>query len=75
MEHPSRSHIKRLKIGALIVAVGTVPLLIYGMVGPKDGNPVGLGLLMWLSWLIGGVLVIWGIIGGLIAYLRRDHGL
>ena len=73
MEHPSQSHIKRLKIGGLIVAAGTVPLLIYVMVGPKDGNPIGLGLLMWLSWLVGGVVVIWGVIGGLIAYLGRDR--
>ena len=73
MDHPQQSYIKRLKIGALIVAVGTVPLLIYVMVGPKDGNPIGLGLLMWLSWLTGGVLLAWGGIGGLMAYLGRGH--
>jgi hypothetical protein len=65
------AHAKKLKIGGLIVAVGTLPLLGYVLLGPKDGNPVGLGILMWLSWLIGGALLIWGTIGTVVSHLRK----
>jgi hypothetical protein len=57
------THAKRAKIGLAVAVGGTVPLLLYIVLGPKDGNPIGLGLLMLLSWLIGAVLVIWSIVG------------
>jgi len=65
------AHAKKLKVGGLIVAAGTLPLLVYVLLGPKDGNPVGLGILMWLSWLMGGALLIWGTIGTLVSHLRK----
>ena len=67
-------HTKRLKIGGVIFFVGTAPLLLYVMFGPKDGNPVGLGILMWLSWLVGGALLIWGFGGVLLSYFRDKRG-
>jgi hypothetical protein len=63
---------RRVKIGAMIIGAGTVPLLIYVLIGPKDGNPIGLGLLMWLSWLVGGALAAAGLIGGAIARFRGN---
>ncbi len=33
-------------IGLGIIGVSVAPLLLYVIFGPKDGNPVGLGLLM-----------------------------
>lgn len=40
--HPGR----RILIGSLVLgAVGTAPLLLYVLFGPKNGNPIGLGLL------------------------------
>lgn len=51
---------KMLKLGAGILVIGTLPLLIYVLVGPEDGNPIGLGLLMMVSWLLGGVFVLVG---------------
>jgi hypothetical protein len=54
-------------IGVAVAVVGSVPLILYVMVGPRDGNPVGLGLLMWLSWLVGAVLTAWGVIGLVVA--------
>jgi hypothetical protein len=54
---------KRALTGLAVAVGGTVPLLLYIVFGPKDGNPIGLGLLMLLSWLIGAVLVIWSIVG------------
>ncbi|NGY05200.1 hypothetical protein [Solimonas terrae] len=53
-----------MKIGAVIAALGTAPLLLYIIFGPSDGNPIGLGLLAWASWLVGGVVIV-------VALLRR----
>jgi hypothetical protein len=64
---------RRAKLGGKIVAAGTLPLLIYVLVGPSDGNPVGLGLLMCLGWLVGGGLAIIGLIGAVIARFRGDR--
>ena len=61
------THAKRAMIGVAVAVVGSVPLILYVMVGPRDGNPVGLGLLMWLSWLVGAVLIAWGVIGLVVA--------
>jgi hypothetical protein len=61
------THAKRAKIGVAVAVVGSVPLILYVMLGPRDGNPVGLGLLMALSWLVGAVLTAWGVIGLVVA--------
>lgn len=58
---------KILKTGGVIIAAGTVPLLLYIIFGPADGNPIGLGLLMWASWLIGGICVVIALIKRLFA--------
>lgn len=54
--------------GLLVLNVGTAPLLLYIVVGPHDGPGVGLGLLMavWLSWIIGIVLLL----GAAVSFLR-----
>ena len=61
------THAKRAMIGVAVAVVGSVPLILYVMVGPRDGNPIGLGLLMGFSWLVGAVLIAWGVIGLLAA--------
>ena len=61
------THAKRAKIGVAVAVVGSIPLILYMMVGPRDGNPIGLGLLMSLCWLVGAVLIAWGAIGVVIA--------
>jgi hypothetical protein len=38
-----------VKIGCTLLALGTGPLLLYVIFGPKDGNPIGLGLLFFFS--------------------------
>lgn len=58
---------KTLKTGIGIITVGTVPLLLYVMFGPADGNPIGLGLLAWASWLVGGICVVIALIARLFA--------
>jgi len=34
------------KAGCLLLAIGILPILLYSWLGPADGNPIGLGLLM-----------------------------
>lgn len=34
-----------LKLGIFVAAVGYIPLQLYIIFGPRDGNPIGLGLL------------------------------
>ena len=44
-------------IGAFIFAgLCSLPLLLYVIFGPKDGNPIGLGLLMVGGWAISGLV-------------------
>ena len=62
------THAKRATIGVAVAVVGSVPLILYVMMGPRDGNPVGLGLLMCLGWLVGAVLIAWGVIGLVVAW-------
>lgn len=38
-----------VKIGFTLLALGSGPLLLYVVFGPKDGNPIGLGLLFFFS--------------------------
>lgn len=56
-----------VKIGFTLLALGSGPLLLYVMVGPRDGNPIGLGLLFFLSFpaamvclVVGGVQHVLG---------------
>ena len=44
----------------------------YALTGPKDGNPIGLGLLMCLGWLVGAVLIAWGAVGLVISKFRGN---
>lgn len=53
-------HAAHMKLGAIIAALGTAPLLLYIAFGPADGNPIGLGLLAWASWLLAAVVVAVG---------------
>lgn len=48
---------KCLKRAAVVAAVGCLPLLLYILLGPRDGNPIGLGLLAALA-LIAAVLIV-----------------
>lgn len=67
----TRVQSKIMKTGIGIIAVGTVPLLLYVIFGPADGNPIGLGLLAWASWLVGGICIVAALLGRLFARDRR----
>ena len=66
------THTKRTMMGFAIAIGASVPLLLYVIFGPKDGNPIGLGLLMWLGWLVGAVLIVWGVVGLVISQFRAN---
>jgi hypothetical protein len=62
-----------LKTGLALMAVGFLPILLYAMFGPADGNPIGLGLLMAVLVPIGFLLFGIGLLKWLFARLQR-HG-
>jgi len=64
---------KILRASMIAGAVGIAPLLLYTLLGPADGNPVGLGLLAILAM---GIAVVGGLIGAVTAgveYIRRTR--
>src|SRR5258706_14403878 len=66
------THTRRAIIGSAIAVGASIPLLLYVIFGPKNGNPVGLGLLMLFGWLVGVVLIAWGAIGIVISQVRDN---
>ncbi len=60
-----------VKAGALVMAIGLGPILLYTLLGPADGNPIGLGLLMVVLVPVGFLLVGIGLLRLLIALLQR----
>ncbi|MDQ2701516.1 MAG: hypothetical protein M3Y70_01605 [Pseudomonadota bacterium] len=62
-----------IKAGLLLMAVGFLPIALYTMLGPADGNPIGLGLLMVVLVPVGFLLAGIGLLRLLIARLQpRD---
>ena len=50
-------------VSAVMLVLCVSPILIYKAVGPEDGNPIGLGLLMFFGWPVFGSL---GVVGALL---------
>ena len=67
-----RSRGLRILLGSLTAgAVGIAPLLLYILLGPADGNPIGLGL---LAVFAAAIAIVGGLIGAVtiaIEYLQR----
>ena len=47
---------------ALLAAAGVGPLLLYALIGPADGNPIGLGLLAVATVPIAGMGLVIGVV-------------
>lgn len=62
----------RILLGAVAVLyLGWSPIVIYAAFGPPNGNPIGLGILAWMSTPVALVLLI---MSAVIAFLRdRDR--
>jgi hypothetical protein len=59
-----------LLTSAKITAIGVAPLLLYALIGPSDGNPIGLGLLAMLAVLVGVLGVALGIVKFVIDFIQ-----
>jgi len=62
----SQRGVKVIALSLLLVLVCAAPIMLYIALGPKDGNPVGLGLLFAIGalaahggFVIGMLLLIW----------------
>ena len=60
-----------IKAGLVVMAVGFLPIGLYTLLGPADGNPIGLGLLMVALVPLGFLLVGIGLLRFLIAWLQQ----
>jgi hypothetical protein len=59
--------------GAVIVAIGYLPLEMYILLGPRDGNPIGLGLLFITATPLGLLIFVIGLIKLIVRYFL-DRG-
>ena len=60
-----------LKTGMALMAIGFLPLMLYAIFGPPDGNPIGLALLMAVLVPVGFLLAGIGLLKWLYARLQR----
>lgn len=55
-----------------VAVAGVMPLLLYSVFGPEDGNPIGLGLLALLAIPTGAMIALAGAIKLLVQYFGRN---
>jgi hypothetical protein len=61
--------------GIVIAVIGYLPLQLYIVFGPRDGNPIGLGLLAVIAILAGLIVVAIGFIKQAVhCFLSRKNG-
>lgn len=60
--------------GGVIAAVGYLPLQLYIVFGPRDGNPIGLGLLAIFAVPAGLVVFAIGLIKLAVSYFLSRRG-
>ncbi len=65
--------VKILLTSLAVGAIGLAPLLLYILLGPKDGNPVGLGLLAMLAVLVAGIGVLIGAVTAAVEFFIRPR--
>ena len=74
MPPPTESNGRGLRIlmrSLLVGALGVVPLLVYMLLGPKDGNPIGLGLLAALAVAVSGIGMLIGAVIAAMEFFSR----
>ncbi len=68
----TRTGVVLIVVGVVIAVLGTVQLpLTMWLSGDPTLNPVGNGILMWLSWAVAGLLLV---IGAVLALVGRATG-
>lgn len=76
LEPPLLRHWTGLRIVAVSLglgAVGLLPLMLYALLGPSDGNPVGLGLLAMAACAVATIGVLIGLISLVIEIFLRER--
>lgn len=74
MPPPTESNGRGLRIlmrSLLVGALGVAPLLVYMLLGPKDGNPIGLGLLAALAVAVSGIGMLIGAVIAAMEFFSR----
>jgi hypothetical protein len=61
-----------IRSGAAVLVLGSGPLLLYCIFGPRDGNPIGLGLLFAASFPVAMLLMAAGGLGKALGKKRED---
>lgn len=63
-----------LKLGFIFALVGYIPLQLYILFGPSDGNPIRLGLLL-VVWMLAGLFVsVIGFVKMLLQFFTNRDG-
>ncbi|HAZ12913.1 MAG: hypothetical protein A2X86_08990 [Bdellovibrionales bacterium GWA2_49_15] len=65
---------KLVWIGAGIFILGFLPIILYSLFGPKDGNPIGLGLLSMISAPIGFLVFLIGAVKTTASVYKKKGG-
>jgi hypothetical protein len=65
---------KIMKASALLMLVGVGPIFLYALLGPRDGNPIGLGLLAFFSFPVASAGLVAGAIKLAAERLARRRG-
>ena len=64
---------RTLLLGSFLIGVaGVAPLMLYIAFGPRDGNPIGLGLLAVFAVPVSGVGILAGLIKLLVELLGKQ---
>lgn len=69
-----RSANRFLVAGVVMAGIGYLPLQLYILFGPRDGNPIGLGLLAALAMLAGLAVSAAGLVKLAIHYFLSRKG-
>lgn len=56
-----------------LIVVSAVPVLLYALLGPEDGNPIGLGLLFMLGAFLGQLGIVAGFLRMLWEFFLQRH--
>lgn len=62
LQSNSQRGIKVIALSLLLVFVSAAPIMLYILLGPADGNPIGLGLLFAVGALVAHVGFVLGIL-------------
>lgn len=67
------SGVRIVVVSLVCGALGVLPLVLYSAFGPRDGNPIGLGLLAVAAVPLAGIGVLAGVIKMVVEYFGRGR--